>query len=94
MPTVLREPLTVAVRSSRELCRLLSTHVRSSRPTLMRLLTDTTRAIEACPNFTRPEMCYFRNRLTSCRRLLGQGEWGAARYEMTELSRKLARAQH
>lgn len=93
MPTLLREPLALAVRSSRELCRLLSTRGRGSRPTLMRLLTYTARGIEACPNFTRTEMCYFRNRLASCRRLLGQGEWGAARYEMTELSRKLRRAQ-
>ncbi len=93
MPTLLREPLTVALRSSRELSRLLSTPKHSSRPTLMRLLTAISRAIEACPNFTRTEMCYFRNRLPSCRRLLGQGEWGAARYEMTELSRKLRRAQ-
>jgi hypothetical protein len=36
-------------------------------------------------------MCYFRNRLKSCRHLLAAGEWGAARYEMTEMSRRLTR---
>jgi len=58
----------------------------------MELLTATEEAVEGCPAFTPAEMCYFRNRLGSCRKLLLDGDWGAARYELTEMSRKLARS--
>jgi hypothetical protein len=55
-------------------------------------MEETSDAIEGCPDFTPAEICYFRNRLASCRKQLREGEWGAARYEMNELSRKLKQA--
>ena len=36
------------------------------------------------------EMCYFRNRVESCRQLWDGSERGAAKYQMTEIIRKLA----
>jgi hypothetical protein len=88
--TRLRDPLTAAVECACELCRLVSACAFNSRSQLMELLTDTVEALEGCPAFTPAEICYFRNRLGSCRKLLLDGEWGAARYEITEMSRKLS----
>ena len=92
MPTLVRAPLVVASESSRALCRLLSNRVRTLSPGLLDLLEETADAIEGCPDFSPAEMCYYRNRLASCRRQLRAGEWGVTRYEMNELSRKLSRA--
>jgi hypothetical protein len=49
--------------------------------------------LEALPLDT-AGMCYCRNRVSSCRELWERGEWHAARYQMTELSRKLDRLRH
>jgi hypothetical protein len=92
MPTQLRAPLTVASESARNLCRLLSNRVKTSSPGLLDLLEETADAIEGCPDFSPAEMGYYRNRLASCRKQLRKGEWGAARYELNELSRKLMQA--
>ena len=92
MPTLLQAPLTVASESARKLCRLLSSRVTTLPPGLLDLIGETSDAIEGCRDFTPVEICYFRNRLASCRRQLRQGEWGAARYEWNELSRKLVQA--
>jgi hypothetical protein len=90
--TLLQAPLTVAAAAACELCQLLSAGGPAPKRTALAVLTRVANAVESCPNFTPAEMCYFRNRLASCRRLLREGEWGAARYEMSELSKKLTRA--
>jgi hypothetical protein len=45
-------------------------------------------ALERLP-LTQGQMCYCRNRLESCRRLYAAREWGAARYQLRELLRKV-----
>jgi hypothetical protein len=89
---LLQAPLTVAAGAARELCRLLAGRGPAPRRAALAALTRVAKAVEGCPSFTPAEMCYFRNRLASCRRLLREGEWGAARYETAELSKKLDRA--
>src|SRR5262245_15558676 len=53
------------------------------------LLDDLSVAVEAAPELDRDELCYFRNRLASSRRLVARGEFGAAEYEMHEMRLKL-----
>jgi hypothetical protein len=47
-----------------------------------------TAALKRLP-LTQAQMCYFRNRVESCRWLYAVREWGAARYQLRELARKV-----
>jgi hypothetical protein len=87
----LSERLTAAERLAGEVAELFQLGDPKKLFLLQWKLSDLGDAVESYLPFGAEELCYFRNRVSSCRELAEGGEWGAGKYEATEMHRKLRR---